>query len=64
MMTCFKFTSKLFEKVLKRSCVSGLGGSIFLSSAIAIDCASNPPITIGNFLSPYNSSKIRAYAPF
>ena len=27
----------------------GLEVLIFFSSAIAIDCASNPPITIGNF---------------
>ena len=37
---------------------------MFLSNAIAIDWASNPPITIGNFLSPSTSSRMSAYAPF
>ena len=41
----------------------GLEVLIFFSSAIAIDCASKPPITIGNFLLPLTSSKINAKAP-
>jgi len=52
MMTCLTTTSKRSAKFLKRSCVSGRGGLISFSKAIAMDCASKAPITMGNFRSP------------
>ena len=52
--------SNLVAKLLNKSCVSGLGGFISFSKAIAIDCASKAPITIGSFRSPSTSFKIKA----
>ena len=63
-ITCLILISKFFANFLNRSWVRGRGGSMFFSNAIAIDCASKPPITIGSFLSPSFSSRISAYAPF
>ena len=54
----------MLQKFLKRSWVRGRGGLISFSIAIAMDCASLVPITIGSFLSPSDSLKINAYAPF
>ena len=42
--------------------VAGLVGFIF-SIAIAIDCASNAPIIMGNLRFASTSPKIKAYAP-
>ena len=52
--------SNLTQKFLNKSWVNGLGGLISFSIAIAIDCASLVPITMGNFLSPSISLKINA----
>ena len=48
-MTCFTTMSNLSENVLNKSWVNGRGGRISFSRAMAIDCASKAPITIGNF---------------
>ena len=41
--------SNLTQKFLNKSWVNGLGGLISFSIAIAIDCASLVPITMGIF---------------
>ena len=51
-ITCFTVILNLSENVLNKSCVSGLGGLISFSNAMAIDCASKAPIIIGNVLFP------------
>ena len=53
----------MLQKFLKRSWVRGRGGLISFSIAIAMDCASFVPITMGSFLSPSDSLTIKAYAP-
>src|SRR5690606_19357999 len=63
-MTCFTTMSNLSAKFLKRSWVNGLGGFISFSRAMAMDCASKAPITMGSLRSPSTSFKMRAYAPF
>ena len=50
----------LFNTFLNKSWVRGLGGVISFSIPIAMDWASNPPMTIGNFLFPIISLNIKA----